>query len=389
MRLKTFKLLCLLSSCLFTYFVVGFTTPAYADIQIEITGNGGDTNNSVTVQNTQTTQVAQANDAQADSTVQQSANTGGNSQDTSTGGQSDMTTGDSTTTTSIDSTVNVSDVSVNTCCDNNQSITVSGNGEGSQNQVTSNNNNSTEVAINQTAVVNNVVSQTAYTGDNKVYGNGGDVSITTGSIFAKQLVKNSINLAFISVDLGTGGNVQLILKNNGEFSKNIISVSGSNILQIIKSDLAIVNNYLYGDFNTGGNIVGNNMGDVAIDTGDIYSHMSVINDPINSEKIEIICAAKDVPVTPPPGPTPETPPSVPPPTSGESPSPSSTGSSGGNGGSALAALTSILPVTGASAFHFWVLAVMYLLTFLFGLYLRLRAGRSPSYARYNYPILTY
>ena len=387
MKLIFKKLLCLISAFLSTLFVMGYSSPVRADIQIEISGNGSGTSNSVTVQNDQTTTVTQTNDASVNNQVDQSATTGNNTANANTGDTTQITTGDSTTNTSVSNSVNNSQIVVDPCCDDKNTIEVKANGESSQNTVNAQVASTTTISVNQTAVINNTLSQIANTGDNNATNNNGNVHIGTGDIFALSNLTNSANLTDIKTSIGNG-DLFLLLSKNGADSVNTINVYSVNTVDIFKNDFAVINNTLYADLNTGRNTADGNLGSATIVTGDIYSMISVVNDPINTEKIEVTCCVGGGVV--PPGGGGETPP-APPPTSG---------GGGGNGGAAvseaaavggqvLGAISSILPITGASALHFWILAVVYLLLFLAGLYLRLRAGRSPSRRFAGYYLLAY
>ena len=112
MRLIFRRLLCLISAFLSALFVVGYSSQARADIQIEISGNGADSQNTVTVQNDQTTTVTQTNDASVNNQVDQSTTTGNNASSANTSDTTQVTTGDSTTNTSVSNSVNNSQIVV-------------------------------------------------------------------------------------------------------------------------------------------------------------------------------------------------------------------------------------------------------------------------------------
>lgn len=361
--------------------------PAYADLTIEVSGNGADTQNSVSANVSQTTSVSQANTADTTNSIQQSANTGGNSASDNTGDVTNISTGNVTTQTEVANNLNSSTIQSQCCQSHELDINVSGNGENSQNSVIAEVTSVSNVNVSQSASVQTLVSVQANTGDNRANNNGGNVFIRTGNIYGQGNLVNSIN--YTSINFGNGNwDILISTKKNGANSVNSIVTNFINDLLITKTDVADVKNQIYADLNTGGNLVLGNLNDVFIKTGDVQFAFNVVNDPVNYETIKICCQDGEIPGgggnVPPPGPGGNP---VAPPPSGGSPGPtsSSSGNGGGNGGSVLAALAQILPATGASAFHFWIMAVVYLLTFLLGLYVRLRAGRSPTYRhRYAY-----
>lgn len=353
---------------------------ATAQIQVDVSGNGADTTNNVSVDSTQTTSTTQSNSADISNSVSSNATTGDNSTNNNTGSDVGIATGDVEQSTNVVNQVNNSQVTT-PCCEDSLNLTVTGNGENSVNTIHTNVSTTTVINVTQVATVNNNISLSANTGNNRVSNNYGNVEVKTGNINVQGNLANVINQTQLTVGAGAW-DITVIAKNNGVDSTNIIFLDFLNDLLLWKNDIANINNNIYADLNTGGNTAFNNIGNVFIKTGNIDFSFDVINGPINSNLAEVFCCEDGQPVTPPSDgeqPTPQ--PGVP-------PSPSQANGGNGNGknggvggdkvGQILGALAQALPVTGARAIHFWMMAVVYLLTFLLGLYLRLRAGRSPD-----------
>ncbi len=353
--------------------------PVWAEITVEVSGNGNGTNNSVAVESSQTTTVSQSNTANVSSDVHQEANTGDN-QANANSGNTQISTGDVTTSTTVTSNVNNSVVNVDNCCAGQGiTVTVSGNGADSTNSVKVGVGQNVSVSIDQTANVNNQVSLTADSGHNQASGNSGSVSITTGDIASVGYIRNGINNADVNIASGRA-DVLIKNKNNGAGSINPITISLYDMIEVNKTDIANIANLVIAHLYTGNNFADDNSGDVTIQTGQASLAFSIINDPVNTDKVVIDYCCKEEENPPPTPPPPSPPPVVPPGNGGNGGNGNgdSSSSGGGGGNNLAAAIGEVLPATGSDALHFWILAVVYLLIFLAGLYLRLRAGRSPS-----------
>lgn len=392
------KIFILLASLLPSLIAVVQPAMVAAEIQIEVSGNGSDTQNSVNVDSSQNTTVNQENTADVSNDVSQEANSGGNSISDTTGGDSTITTGSVTENTSVVNDLNNSEVALACCNDNSINITVAGNGSNSVNTVNTQVAGNTVINVTQVANVNNDIKIIGNSGENTISGTtGGNSLIDTGNVKAGGKLENILNHAEIRVGQGAW-DITIINKDNGDDSVNVIYLDFVDNLYINRLNLADVNNNIYADLNTGRNNILDTLGDATIRTGDVEFAFNVTNGPINTGSTQVICCEDgEVPDggdgDGDGGPLPSPSPGVPPPTISGNGEHKDEDGDGDGGGDVLVALTDILPATGASAFHFWILAVVYLLTFLSGLYMRLRAGRSPDSrprSRFQgYALLTY
>ncbi len=392
------KIILLLASLLPSLLAIVRPVLVVAEIQIEISGNGADTQNTINVENKQSTIVTQENTANVSNDVNQEAHSGGNLISDSTGGNTTIATGEVTENAIVVNQINSSEVAAICCNENQINITVAGNGSNSVNTVKTQVAGNTTINVNQVVQVNNDINLTANTGENAI----ADVTnskavIDTGNIKTKGNLTNVLNLAEVKVGKGAW-DITIINTENGDDSVNVIFLDFVANLYINKLHLAEVNNRIYADLNTGSNKILDILADASIRTGNIDFVFNVTNGPINTGGTQVICCENgEVPDGGngggDGGPLPTPSPGIPPPTSVSGNGEHKDEADGGVGGDVLAVVTDILPITGASAFHFWLLAVVYLLTFLSGLYMRLKAGRSPdhlysySYSRFQGYIL--
>lgn len=160
-----------------------------------------------------------------------------------------------------------------------ETYTVSGNGTGSQNSVTSSGNTSTTVNQSNEATVTNDVDVTSNTGNNEASGNtGGDVTVNTGNASSNVSVSNSANSN--SAELGccqsNGGTVDL--SGNGANSNNTVKLMGDNTTTANQTNKANFTNNVNVDQNTGKNRANANTGgNVSVTTGDADSSVEIVN----------------------------------------------------------------------------------------------------------------
>ena len=160
---------------------------------IEISDNGADSNNTVTVTEESCCTVVQSSQTNVGALVGASASTGGNSASGNTGGNTSITTGNATATASV-TVVGGSNVASNPCCCQPDpcegegclgggSIVISGNGDDSTNRVTLNKKKKTLVVQESETNVWAGVGAKAKTGRNRARNNtGGTTSINTGAV---------------------------------------------------------------------------------------------------------------------------------------------------------------------------------------------------------------
>ncbi len=368
---------------LFAYFSIvivlfGALVPSATAQEAVITDNASGSTNTVNVTQSNTTNVTQANTADVTNNITTNSNTGDNTANNNNGGDTAIQTGESTTTTEVENSGNISVANVGEGCECpiTNSAVISDNAGGSVNTINSASVNNTTVTSNQVANITNNLVTNANTGNNIANNNVGNVSIATGKIFAKtSLLNGPLNISKVKVSQNKNVDRLLKIAGNGVSSINMINNVEINNVTIAETNIATLINNLIQNLNTGGNTASNNNGNVAIDTGDIWSEIKVKN-LTNLNEVIVDCGCK-------PKPGEENPPIIPPsiitsstsPTGGSNPGPAS--SSGGSSDVA-AAIGNMLPSTGT---NWLVLALIGNIMMLFlGAYLRLRSGRSPGLA---------
>src|SRR6185312_15966600 len=96
--------------------------------------------------------------------------------------------------------VNVAQVSVPEKESGSLELHILGNGENSVNTITSNENNTTEITLNNCANIINNLKAKYITGENTAISNHGNVTILTGNVLANVIVENApINIASVEV----------------------------------------------------------------------------------------------------------------------------------------------------------------------------------------------
>ena len=164
-----------------------------------------------------------------------------------------------------------------------EEITVSNNGSGSSNDVQIANSSSSTVEQTNNADIQNNVDTSANTGDNSVSSNNADANITTGNIESSSTVSNeNINTNFAeNQGCGCSGNTTAAIDGNGSDSINNLNLTFANTTNISQANSAQITNNSTTNSNTGNNQANNNNGDVAIQTGNITSLISILNKNIN------------------------------------------------------------------------------------------------------------
>lgn len=263
-------------------------TPYVRALEIEVTGNGSGSTNEVTAQATTQTTVQQTNEANVTNDVNTDANTGGNTASGNTGGSTAITTGDAAQNVSIETAANASSVET-PCCASETEISISGNGEGSQNSVDLTQVQGTNISINQEADVFNKVEGSANTGENTANDNNGNVSIQTGDIHVSGGIENGpINVHSVSAS-APGQELSLKIFGNGVGSSNNLTLSIFDPTNVFINSNADIDNFVHWNLNTGGNVANGNNGDVSIVTGDIFFDFLIKNGPINVGEVDIDC----------------------------------------------------------------------------------------------------
>ena len=151
------------------------------------------------------------------------------------------------------------------------SLEISGNGAGSENEVTVKQTSSTNVEQKNVANVTNKVNADADTGNNKAnYNTGGEVMIDTGKAVVNAHVSNNLNTNVAEVEnCNCAQDTDVKVSGNGAFSDNKVNVSNRNNVELNQKNYADVYNKVNVDANSGDNSAGfNTGGDVVIMTGD-------------------------------------------------------------------------------------------------------------------------
>lgn len=363
-------------------------------VELVVEGNGGG-DNSINASVTSTTTVNQTNNAQVNNDITSSANTGANNASDNASGNVLIETGSVQDSISVENSLNTSLVS-NSCCDHQSyesSATIANNGDGT-NQIILNNEKTTDVSVTQNASIINTINTSSNTGKNSANDNNGNVIIKTGSITSREHIENKyINTAHLELS-HSQESVTVRITGNGEDSENNVTVSLSSSVNQTVNNTAYIENDISHYLNTGENSASGNSGNVLLETGDIAFWSSVRNVGINYSfaNTNTCCDLVGDPDLPPTidvgGPAPvddPASPSVPPVVNQTNPSsPSSNNHIVENAIASVGSVLggSVLPATGSM---WWLYATMAnILMFLMGLYLRLRAGRSPCYQPYTY-----
>lgn len=267
--------------------------------ELVVSGNGAGSSNEVTLEASNNTSIEQSNNADIDNNVNANSDTGGNEATDNTGGNTDITTGDIETDVEVTTTANSSVVDNECCPGGDLTIEIKGNGSDSDSAVNVSSNTETNISVNQNADIRNDINGSANTGDNRANDNLGNVTIDTGSIWAKVKVKNApVNISHVS-----GGsmdpNVLINVSENGSGSNNLVTLLLNDLANININNQANFENKFAWNLNTGGNEANGNNGDVSIKTGNIWFDLFVEN-RANESHVDWGCC--EPPVTPPPPP---------------------------------------------------------------------------------------
>lgn len=350
---------------------------SYAE-EIVVSGNGAGSENQATVTTTQNTTVTQSNEATITNDAATNATTGNNSTNNN-GGTATIETGNASSTTNISNENINSNVATDPSCGCSQDtlLTIAGNGAGSQNIATVNNNSTLTSSQENTATIKTNITVKANTGGNKANNNSGTVTVKTGDIHSTVTVDNAHINNNVPIQLVGQTTIKLGIENNGSDSNNIVTIENGKTVSYFAKNTANILNSIWLDLNSGNNEANNNSGDVTILTGDVLSMVNITNQNINSPFEHADCNtdcensdnnSPSQTSTPPPAPT-------------HHDSPCSANCGGGNPtnlavAGASASNGDVLPATGS----YWtiLLTLASLITFFLGWYLRFRSGIAPG-----------
>ncbi len=165
-------------------------------------------------------------------------------------------------------------------------ISVTGNSDGSTNNVNISQSNNNTNSQQNTAQINNNVEVNANTGGNTANeNNGGETNITTGDVNASTTIINAgINQSYAENNC-CQGDLAMNISGNGSGSNNGISYSSNVNNNVSVNNNAIITNNVNGYANTGYNTANKNSGDVTINTGSIKVVDTIKNNSINIQEV--------------------------------------------------------------------------------------------------------
>lgn len=162
-----------------------------------------------------------------------------------------------------------------------EEMVISGNGEGSANNVQINASNTSSVAQNNTASVDNTVAVDANTGGNSASDNtGGNTNIDTGNVDATVNVDNQMNASVAQLGCCPTG-IEGLISGNGSDSSNNVTFNATTNTTIVSNNNANITTTIHGFANTGNNTANGNVGNVSIKTGNIKASENISNKNIN------------------------------------------------------------------------------------------------------------
>ena len=174
-------------------------------------------------------------------------------------------------------------------------IVISGNGSDSNSQVSIQNNTATNIEQYNNADISNDIQVNSDTGNNDISENSdGDIEITTGDVKTNILIGNSVNST--ESDLGCcSGTTNVNITGNGSDSQNSVDMQYDNQLDVRISNSAVIENSISGRSNTGDNETsGNTSGAISIKTGNISARLSILNDPINEDSLDLLIGKRGI-----------------------------------------------------------------------------------------------
>ena len=162
--------------------------PAFADVTVDVSGNGARSNNLVKVKEKCSQKVTQKSSTTVGVSLNLSGNTGGNEAENNTGGSNSITTGNvsNTVTIFVQGGSNTAELP-NCCCanegGNTQDLTISNNGVDSTNTIRVKKEKKLKVKQKSRTNVTVTGTITGTTGNNETEGNtGGDNSLNAGHV---------------------------------------------------------------------------------------------------------------------------------------------------------------------------------------------------------------
>ena len=167
-------------------------------------------------------------------------------------------------------------------------IVITDNGSGSNNEVQTQVETSTNIEQSNESNISNEVVTEANTGGNEASGNtGGDINLTTGDVNQNLSIENSVNSSVVETEC-CPQDASVNISGNGADSENGVFLALNNNTDVYIGQNADVKNKIKGVANTGENTANSNTnGNVSIDTGNIYAGGSIENGPINIHSVRV------------------------------------------------------------------------------------------------------
>lgn len=259
-----------------------FAAPAFAATNVQISGNGSDSNNDAKIELKKSSNIVQNNTANVTNKVDVKADTGGNRANDNTGGDVKVKTGDSTVGVAVQNLLNKNSASIDCCENGDTSVKIAGNGSDSDNDVDLEVKKSNGIFQDNDADVENKVEVDSKTGDNEADDNtGGEVEVSTGDSEVSVGIMNMLNSNFARIGGGEdeeGSALSLWITGNGSDSDNDIDADIRNGNSVTQDNHANVFNKVETDADTGYNSADDNTGGaVSIETGDAAVEALVAN----------------------------------------------------------------------------------------------------------------
>ena len=213
------------------------------DFEVEISGNGKDSDNKVDLdynEKTSAVTVSQENYADVENDIDATSSTGKNEAEDNTGGNVSIETGAATTEVTVGTAANVNSARVGGGSSQGGSVSalIMGNGKDSDNKIDLDLLSWVELDQANYADVDNDIDAAAYTGKNEAEDNtGGEVSIETGKADVTVEVDNSVNFNFADADCGCLLEDLLVkIFGNGVDSENEIEAEIGSGLSVDQSN---------------------------------------------------------------------------------------------------------------------------------------------------------
>ena len=258
------------------------------DTEVEISGNGAESDNDAVLIQANTTNVYQDNWAWVKNKVDADADTGDNDANYNTGGDVVVSTGNAKTYVDVATTANsnLALVGGNGAQAGGVSALITGNGYNADSDLTLTHVKTINIAQDNWAWVDNHVDAEAETGDNDAnYNTGGDAAILTGNALTDIDIDNHVNFNAADVDCGCLFDLDAKIGANGADTDNDILAAFIDSLYVdqgfLYGNIASLSNHVDTDSDTGENDVEKNTGlpegDPFVLTGDSASYVDVEN----------------------------------------------------------------------------------------------------------------